>query len=86
METNTAIATLPVGNCPYDISVNPTWPRAYVANYISDNVSVINTNDQSVITTLKVGKGPYGITVNPKGNRIYVTNAGRHMFRCKLAW
>jgi YVTN family beta-propeller protein len=86
MKTNNVIATLPVGNCPYDISVNPIRPRAYVANYISDNVSVVNTLDNSVITTLKAGKGPYGIAVNPKGTRIYVANAGRYLFRCELAW
>ncbi|MFD5430272.1 YncE family protein, partial [Streptomyces sp. NPDC127084] len=50
--------------------------RAYVTNLDSDNVSVINTTDNTVLTTIPVGTGPRGVAISPDGARAYVTNQG----------
>ena len=49
-------------------------PYAYVTNYVSNNVSVINTVTNQVIATIGVGDGPWGLAVTPDGSKVYVTN------------
>lgn len=49
---------------------------AYVANLSSDNVSVIETSDNTVTATIPVGDRPFGIAIAPAGNFAYVTNFG----------
>src|ERR1700741_1853056 len=50
-------------------------PLAYIANYGSNTVSVINTVTDTVISTIPVGSGPYGVAISPDGSTVYVTNA-----------
>ncbi|MBL0119839.1 MAG: hypothetical protein IPP89_12855 [Saprospiraceae bacterium] len=35
---------------------------AYIPNYVSDNVSVINTATNAVVATIAVGNQPYGVS------------------------
>ncbi|MFD5425805.1 YncE family protein [Streptomyces sp. NPDC127084] len=49
----------------------PTGTYAYVANALSDTVSVIDT----ATTTIPVGDRPEGVAITPDGNAVYVTNA-----------
>jgi YVTN family beta-propeller protein/parallel beta-helix repeat protein len=72
--TNTVIASVPVGNYPFGVAVNPTGTRVYVTNYISNKVSVIDTSNNTVIATVPVGTSPSGVAVNPEGTRVYVAN------------
>jgi YVTN family beta-propeller protein len=50
--------------------------RAYVANFASNSVSVIDTSSNTVIYTIAVGTQPNGIAFTPDGTRAYVTNGG----------
>lgn len=52
----------------------PSGPYAYITNYGSNNVSVINTAKDTVLATIAVGYGPYGVTVLPDATRVYVAN------------
>ena len=45
---------------------------AYVANFSSDNASVIDTSTNTVIATVALGTFPYGVAVG--SSRAYVTN------------
>jgi YVTN family beta-propeller protein len=47
---------------------------AYVANFGSDNVSVIRTSDHTVTATVPVGGGPFGVALTSNGEFVYVTN------------
>src|ERR1700686_4539865 len=49
---------------------------AYVANGGSDNVSVIDTSNNTVVATVPVGSNPYGVAITPNGNYAYVTIFG----------
>src|SRR5947209_367825 len=49
---------------------------AYVANYFSDNVSVIDTGSNSVVATLAVGNQPAEIAFTPNRDFACVTNNG----------
>ncbi|WP_344757823.1 beta-propeller fold lactonase family protein [Mucilaginibacter dorajii] len=59
-----------------NITVTPqSVGLAYIANYGTNNVSVINTATNKVITTIPVGANPYTVTASKDGNRIYVVNS-----------
>jgi YVTN family beta-propeller protein len=68
------IATIPVGNWPVRVGVNPLTNRIYVANDTGDSVSVIDGPTNTVVTTIPVGDWPRGVAVNMTTNRIYVAN------------
>jgi uncharacterized protein (TIGR03437 family) len=53
---------------------------AYVANFGSGNVSVIDTSTNKVIATVMVGSQPQGIAVTPDGASVYVANCGGDVF------
>jgi len=53
---------------------NSYTPFAYVANYASGTVNVINTANNTVIATVTVGGGPTGVCISPDGTKAYVTN------------
>ena len=68
-----------VGNTPMNIVINPLGTRAYITNFNSHTVSVIDLVQTSstyntVIKTIPVGVEPYGIVVTPSGKRVYVAN------------
>ena len=41
--TNTVVATIPVGDSPYGVAINPTNGLVYVTNVHSNTVSVVST-------------------------------------------
>ncbi|MGA9189321.1 MAG: cytochrome D1 domain-containing protein, partial [Methanosarcina sp.] len=51
-------------------------PFAYVSNYDSNNISVIDTSINKVTATVDVGDHPAGVAVSPDGKKAYVVNAG----------
>ncbi|MBK9337983.1 MAG: beta-propeller fold lactonase family protein [Lewinellaceae bacterium] len=56
------------------ITVSQPGGFAYIANYLSSDVSVIDLATNTVIATIPVGFGAYGVSVSPDGTRVYVTN------------
>jgi YVTN family beta-propeller protein/VCBS repeat-containing protein len=65
-----------VGATPAGVAVSSDGSRAYVANWNSGNVSVINTATNAVIRTIAVGANPFGVAVSADGTRVYVSNYG----------
>ncbi len=63
-----------VGSRPVGIALNQDETKAYVANFGSDTVSVIDLVKNNVIKTINVGGQPHGIMANHEGTRVYVTN------------
>ena len=57
----------------HGICVNDRTGRAYVANYGTDDVSVIDTLAAEEIATIAVGDTPRAVCVNRATDRIYVT-------------
>ena len=56
--TNAVVATLVVGASPYGVTITP-WVevsppslRAYIVNFLSDSVSVIDTGSDEVVATI----------------------------------
>jgi YVTN family beta-propeller protein len=69
------LATVPVGDAPVQLTVNPTTNLIYVANFLSSNVTVIDgaTNAATTVTDPNAS-GPYDVAVNPVTNMIYAPN------------
>jgi YVTN family beta-propeller protein len=57
---------------------HPAWaaPFAYVANGMSNSISVIDTETNVVTATVAAGQGPQGIAVSPDESRVYVASVG----------
>ncbi|WP_156432464.1 beta-propeller fold lactonase family protein [Mycobacterium sp. M26] len=79
--TNNLVTTIAVGGRPSAIAFGPgpngNSSYAYVANSLSNSVSVIDTNPDSptfntVVASITVGGEPSGITVSPDGKHVYV--------------
>jgi YVTN family beta-propeller protein len=56
------------------VAVTPDGAHVYVANFIQNTVSVIDTASNTVTATVPVGLFPQGVTVTPDGAHIYVAN------------
>ena len=50
--------------------------NAYIANFGSNTVCVIDTVTNNIIVTIPVGSYPYGVAASPDGSKVYVTNGG----------
>jgi len=51
-------------------------PFAYIINYSSGTVSVIDTASNTVTATIPGIPHAFGVAVNPSGTRVYVTGTG----------
>ncbi len=63
--SNTVVATVTVGIGPNGVAITPAGAFAYVANNISNNVSVIDTASNTVVATVPVGTNPAGVAITP---------------------
>ncbi|HEU4929501.1 MAG TPA: beta-propeller fold lactonase family protein, partial [Candidatus Krumholzibacteria bacterium] len=73
--------SIPVGDQPVAIVIDPAGHLAYVANFNSGSVSVIDVdpaspNFHTVPATILVGTNPLDVAVDPDGSRLAVANAG----------
>ncbi|MFZ0631404.1 MAG: YncE family protein [Acidobacteriaceae bacterium] len=69
-------ATIPVGDRPVAVAVNPAKDEVYVANAGSGTVSVLSAAENRVTSTIGVDREPVSIDVDEDGRRAYVANAG----------
>jgi len=73
--TNTVTATVNVGARPRGIAISPDGTKAYVMNYGSNEISIIDTANDTVTATMNT-ENPLGIAISPDGTKVYVTNNG----------
>ena len=70
------VATVGVGTCPYGVAITPDGTRAYVTNFCSNSVSVIDTRATRWLPRSGLGRVSRGVAITPDGTRAYVTNPG----------
>lgn len=70
------IATIAVGTYPRHIAFSHDGSLAYVTNYGSHTVSVINTITRTLVKTITGFSSPYRLTLHPDGTRLFVGNTG----------
>lgn len=63
-----------VGSSPTSIAITPDGASAYVTNYGSNTVSVINLSTDTVTHNIPVGINPVSIAISPDGQFAYVAN------------
>lgn len=70
-------ATIPVGTRPVAVAFNPVNLKVYIANLVSDNVSVIDAETLTEIigSPLPTGQDPIGVGINPVNGDIYIANS-----------
>ncbi|GFO72467.1 hypothetical protein BJAS_P2732 [Bathymodiolus japonicus methanotrophic gill symbiont] len=57
-------------------SVVNAAPFAYITNFDSDTVSVIDTVSNTVVDTIPVTGKPYGVATSSDGKRVYIGSLG----------
>jgi YVTN family beta-propeller protein len=65
-----------VGVIPKVLMVSPDERLVAVANWNSDDISIIRTDSMTVVKTIKVGLIPRGMEFTPNGEYLYVCNFG----------
>jgi len=70
----TTLGNITVGDTPRGIALDVARQRAYVANYGSGSVSVIDTGTNTVINTITGVPSANGITYDGLHNMLWVTN------------
>ena len=68
--------SIPVGTYPNEIAITSDNNTAYVTNYLSGNISVINLSNNQVTNTISVGSNPWGIALSPDNSKAYVAIHG----------
>lgn len=72
------VATVPVGEMPHSVAVNPVTNRIYVGGLGSNSITVIDGSTKSVLTTIQLPSPPRAdrqtVVVNTIANRIYVAS------------
>lgn len=68
------LETISVGSLPHWVVITRDGKTAYVTNYGSSTVSVIDINLRKVVRTLSGFDGPFRIALHPDESRLYVGN------------
>ncbi len=73
-------ASIAVGSVPAWISMSPDGDKVFTLNFLSDDISVVDTAAWKVTATVSTGAGSQAIigNVTPDGKTLYVTNHGTH--------
>ncbi|MCC4769119.1 PGF-pre-PGF domain-containing protein [Methanosarcina sp. DH2] len=69
------ISLLPIASATSSQNSSPMAQHAYVTNYDSNAVSVIDTVTNTITTVVNVGAYPWGVAINPEGTKVYVAKA-----------
>ena len=70
------LGTINVGSAPVSVTALPNGLSVYVANSISNDVSVVNASNFSVVATVPVGQNPVFIASEPTSTKVYTANNG----------
>lgn len=75
-DANSLVGTIPVGNQPYayDMVLDSGANQLFVANYASNNVTVIDAASFATVASIPVGSGPYAVTYDPLTGEVFVAN------------
>lgn len=75
--TKTLDGFIPTGQAPTGVAFSPDGATAYVANQLSENVSVINVATAQVVATISTGGAdPFAVQVSPDGSRLFIGTNG----------
>ena len=67
------------GGMPQDIRISPDGKIFYVANMMTDGVSLIDADRFEEVGFIPTGRGTHGLYPSRDGTRLYVANRGTHI-------
>ena len=67
------------GGMPQDIRLSPDGRVFYVANMMTDGVSLIDADRFEEVGFIPTGRGTHGLYPSRDGTKLYVSNRGTHM-------
>ncbi len=67
-------AFIPTGRIPNAIGVNPGTNTIYVANDVTNTLSVINGGTNQITATIPVARFPFAVSVDRRNGKVYVTS------------
>ena len=70
---------LQAGGMPQDIRLSPDGRVFYVANMMTDGVSLIDAQTFEEVGFIPTGRGTHGLYPSRDGTKLYVSNRGSHM-------
>ena len=76
VDSLTISGELPIGLHPDYVALSPDERTAYVTNYGTPTVAIIDVASRQQTGVLTVADAPRRILVTPDGNRIYISNSG----------
>jgi len=74
--SQTVSTKIPVGKAPEGVAVDPTLNKAFAANNVGGDVSVIDGVTKKVTATTVVGIRPSDVAVDPTTHMVYVVDEG----------
>ncbi|MFC1735484.1 LPS assembly protein LptD [Candidatus Hydrogenedentota bacterium] len=69
-----AILPIHVGNGPVKVVLGPRGAKAYTVNMLSEDMTVVDIENNRILKTVPLGGAPHGVVLGPNGKCIYVTN------------
>jgi YVTN family beta-propeller protein len=66
-------ATIPVGKSPRWVAITPDGSFAFVTNFDSWDLSIIDTSSNTEISRFGLSFKPFGIAITPDGSKAYIT-------------
>ena len=70
------LATVNVGSGPVSVAALPNGLSFYVANSISNDVTVVSATSFNVVGTIPVGQSPVFVATEPTSTKVYTANSG----------
>jgi YVTN family beta-propeller protein len=64
-----------VGSGPVDLVSDPSNRKLYVANSLSNTISVIDPYGYKILNTFQTSASPVGLSINKKTNKLYIANS-----------
>ena len=68
-------AVIKTGEYPCAVAINSKTNRAYIANYLDDSVTVIDTGRKLALATIAAGARPEAVALDENTDRVYVANS-----------
>jgi YVTN family beta-propeller protein len=69
---STLLVNAVVGTEPVDLLFNPSNNNMYVANVVSNSVSILNSGNNTVVSTVNVNSLPLALEFNPFNKHVYI--------------